>query len=193
MSQKVKVRKQLDPAKTRASILKAAFKLFAERGYKGASIADIAHAAQVRKSLIQYHFGTKEELWNACIESRAAPMIAAIDRMLAKPDPSLGELLATRYKFLRDNPEVRKLLGWASMGSIPVPPFLMEKRKQLIGSFAGEMNPKQLARMLFALSATDGWFHFRNLYAVVAGEEAKSPAVEEEFLKILAEVAPKHE
>lgn len=173
--------------------MKAAFKLFADKGFKGASIADIAHAAQVRKSLVQYHFGTKEELWNACLESRAAPMIAAIDRMLAKPDPNLSELMVTRFKFLRDNPEIRQLLGWASMGSIPPPQFIVAKRKQIIGTFSEVMNTPQLARLLFALSATDGWFHFRNLYRAIAGDEVMNPEVEEEFLKILVEVAPKHE
>ena len=45
MGQTSKTRKQLDPAKTRDSIMRAAFKVFSDKGYKGASIGDIAQAA----------------------------------------------------------------------------------------------------------------------------------------------------
>ena len=185
--------KQLDPVKTRESIMRAALKLFADRGPDGASIADIAQAAKVPKSLIQYHFGTKEQLWNACLERLAAPMILAIDHMLASGKPDLPQLMATRFKFMRDNPEVRRLIGWASLGNIPAPQFIVEKREQLMDSFVGDLKRPQLARLLFVLSATDGWFHFRNMYRSVVGDQILSDEVEREFLEILLEVAPKFE
>ncbi|MEM7492681.1 MAG: TetR/AcrR family transcriptional regulator [Pseudomonadota bacterium] len=52
---------------TRASILQAALDQFAERGFDGASIRDIAKRAGVFHGLIKYHFENKEELWKAAV------------------------------------------------------------------------------------------------------------------------------
>ncbi|HTQ11899.1 MAG TPA: TetR/AcrR family transcriptional regulator [Fimbriimonadaceae bacterium] len=193
MNHPAKERKQLDPAKTRASILRAAFKQFSEKGYKGASIGDIATAAKVRKSLIQYHFGNKEQLWNACLETKVAPVIDAIDRLLESGSGDPREIVLMRYKLIRDNPEVRRLIAWASLSGVPAPKFVVERRDRLIGSLSAETNDPRFVRLLFALSASDGWLHFRNLYRTVAGEAVMSEEVEQGFLRILQEVASKDE
>lgn len=52
----------------RARIRDAAIARFAERGYAGTSIRDVAAAAQVSPGLVQHHFGSKEELRAACDE-----------------------------------------------------------------------------------------------------------------------------
>lgn len=56
-----------DP-KTR--ILDAAEALFAQRGYHGASMRQVADAAHASLSLTQYHFKTKETLFGAVMERR---------------------------------------------------------------------------------------------------------------------------
>lgn len=53
--------------RARAAVLAAATGLFAERGYCGTSIADIAAAAGVAKPSVLYHFSDKDELWRDCI------------------------------------------------------------------------------------------------------------------------------
>jgi AcrR family transcriptional regulator len=59
---------------TRAAILSAASGLFRERGLAGASISDIARAADVFPSQIAYYFGTKDRLFveSACHDVRYA-------------------------------------------------------------------------------------------------------------------------
>lgn len=51
-------------------ILNASEMLFAERGYAGASMRDIARAANAPVSLVTHHFGTKEELFRQVIDRR---------------------------------------------------------------------------------------------------------------------------
>jgi len=53
---------------TRTSILQAALELFAERGFEGASIRDIAARPGVIHGLIKYHFNNKDELWKAAVD-----------------------------------------------------------------------------------------------------------------------------
>jgi len=50
----------------RARIRNAALRLFAERGIERATIRDIARAAGVSGGLVRHHFGSKEQLRDAC-------------------------------------------------------------------------------------------------------------------------------
>jgi TetR/AcrR family transcriptional regulator, regulator of cefoperazone and chloramphenicol sensitivity len=50
----------------RARIRDAAIRLFAERGIDGTTIRDVAGEAGVSGGLIRHHFGSKEELRDAC-------------------------------------------------------------------------------------------------------------------------------
>ncbi len=52
----------------RDEILDEATRLFAERGYEGASMADLAEAVGMRKASLFYHFASKEVLYSAVIE-----------------------------------------------------------------------------------------------------------------------------
>lgn len=52
-----------------ASVLTAATQLFAERGYDGVSIADVAAASGVAKPSVLYHFADKETLWKSVVEA----------------------------------------------------------------------------------------------------------------------------
>jgi len=52
---------------TRARILETARDAFAEHGFAGANIRDIAREAGTTHSMITYHFGTKDQLWRAAV------------------------------------------------------------------------------------------------------------------------------
>ena len=74
---------------TRDRVLAAAERLFAEYGYDGVSIRQIGAEADAQIALINYHFGTKEDLYRAVFEHRIAPVNerrrAALARALATP------------------------------------------------------------------------------------------------------------
>lgn len=68
----VKVRGGREPTQvraeeTRARILQKARDVFAEHGFDGANIRDIAQAANTTHSMITYHFGSKEQLWREAV------------------------------------------------------------------------------------------------------------------------------
>lgn len=56
---------------SRARILDAAERVFAERGFDGATIRDIAAAAGVPAGLVHHHGGSKEELFQRTVARRA--------------------------------------------------------------------------------------------------------------------------
>lgn len=56
---------------TRARILDAAERVFAERGFDGATIRDIAALGEVQAGLVHHHGGSKEELFALVVARRA--------------------------------------------------------------------------------------------------------------------------
>lgn len=52
---------------TRASILKAARKIFSEAGFAASNVRDIARAAGTTHAMIRYHFGSKDSLWREAV------------------------------------------------------------------------------------------------------------------------------
>ena len=53
-------------------IINAAVELFAEKGFEGTSIRDIATKANVNVAMINYYFGSKEKLFECMVEQKAA-------------------------------------------------------------------------------------------------------------------------
>ena len=53
---------------TRRRILEAAAEVFAERGYSGASMRDIAERLGITKAALYYHFASKEDLLDGLVE-----------------------------------------------------------------------------------------------------------------------------
>lgn len=101
MHQVTENKRQRAPSKrsleTRARIFDAAELIFAARGFEGASIRDIAEAAQVQKALVSFHGDSKERLFAKVVERRAQELadirLAALDRLLAAGNPALNDIL----------------------------------------------------------------------------------------------------
>ncbi len=63
------VTQQRDAARTRAELLAVATEVFAEDGYSGARVDDIAERTRTTKRMIYYYFGSKEQLYLAVLEN----------------------------------------------------------------------------------------------------------------------------
>ena len=62
------------PVATKAKILDAAEALFMEHGFEATSLRSITAAAGVNLAAVNYHFGSKEELFQAVLTRRLDPM-----------------------------------------------------------------------------------------------------------------------
>lgn len=71
---------------TRERLIRAAAQLFAEKGYEGASVKELAHEAGVNVSLVSYHFGGKEGLFKACLEQFGKQGLGIAERILTPPN-----------------------------------------------------------------------------------------------------------
>jgi AcrR family transcriptional regulator len=88
---------------TQQAILDAARRAFAERGYDGASIRQIAGSAGVDPGLVHHYFGSKQELFLAVLRPPVEP-----DTVIAKAFDggvdSLGERLADTFLSVWEDP-----------------------------------------------------------------------------------------
>lgn len=183
-----KQRRSLDPVGTRTSILEAALKCFAEVGYDGASIGQIAKAAGVPKSLVQYHFENKDNLFQQCVASKAGPALEALDHFLTSEDHDPRALIEARFRIFRSNPEVGRLLAWASLGRSPIPAVFADRRPLFGNLFQKSESRAKFQRLMLAISAMDGWFVHRRLYRFVIGDTGSEEAAEDRFLNALLDL-----
>ena len=71
-------------ARSREAILKAGLKVFAQKGYKSATMDDIALQLDATKGLLYYHFRTKDEILSAILTENE--MIRGIEAGMAAPE-----------------------------------------------------------------------------------------------------------
>ncbi len=64
---------------TRERILEAALVCFAQDGYDGATMRDIAARARVPQGLLRNHFGGKLKLWQASLDMAFADIRIVLD------------------------------------------------------------------------------------------------------------------
>ncbi|MFG3342971.1 TetR family transcriptional regulator [Glycomyces sp. NPDC048151] len=96
---------------TKAEILAAARRLFAEEGFESVSMRRIASEAGVDPSLIHHYFGSKDDLFLAAIElpMDPAPEVAAV--LSAGGVEGAGGRLMKAFVAIWDGPHQEKLLA----------------------------------------------------------------------------------
>ncbi len=63
-------------------IMEAAEKLFADKGFEGTSVRDIAEDAGVNQAMISYYFGSKEKLMEAMFTYRGTSSLLQLEEMV---------------------------------------------------------------------------------------------------------------
>jgi len=139
------------PAATKDRILDAAEALFMEHGFEATSLRSITATAGVNLAAVNYHFGSKEELFQAVLTRRLDPMnkerVALLNDLerRAAPDPvPCEEILSAMFlpalNLARDpargGKNFLRLLGRAYADPAPfIRRFLSEQYAEMIARF----------------------------------------------------------
>jgi AcrR family transcriptional regulator len=74
----------------RRALLEAALSAFAERGYEGTSVRDLARQLGVSHYLVHHHYGSKWQLWKAALEhglgSAGRDLFSLVESSSREPD-----------------------------------------------------------------------------------------------------------
>jgi TetR/AcrR family transcriptional regulator len=107
-----------NPEKSRAAILQAAIREFAEEGMAGARTDAIARAARVNKALLYYYFKDKETLYGEAIDfafgQLSEHMMAVLDRDLP-PKEKVLLYVGTYFDFVASHHSTRNLIQMETM------------------------------------------------------------------------------
>ena len=138
-------------AGTKSRILDAAEQLFMEHGFEATSMRQLTTAAGVNLAAVNYHFGTKEELFQAVLTRRLDPMnqerIELLDELereaAGKPascEKILASMLIPALRLARDEKRGGKnflrLLGRAYADPAPfIRHFLSAQYAEMIGRY----------------------------------------------------------
>ena len=74
------------------ALAEIAMTVFAERGYEGSSLEDIARAAGIAKSSIYHHVAGKEELLSLGLQRGVRGLFEVVDETTARDEPAIGRL-----------------------------------------------------------------------------------------------------
>ncbi len=122
MTDRANKQRSRNPKASQEAILTAAETCFAEKGYAGTSIQDIANRAGVSRGTPSYFFGSKKELYKAVLDRgfeavRQLNTESAVSA-LAKQKGVKGvftEVMNNYINFLAANPNFVRLLQWESL------------------------------------------------------------------------------
>ncbi|HWK44199.1 MAG TPA: TetR/AcrR family transcriptional regulator [Stellaceae bacterium] len=118
-----------------ARILAAAEQVFAQRGFAGATMAEIAAAADLPKANLHYYFGTKEALYLAVLEDILALWLDATDGIRADRHPAvaLGGYIRAKMAHSRTRPLASKVFANELLHGAPhIRPYLaLELRRRV--------------------------------------------------------------
>jgi TetR/AcrR family transcriptional regulator len=117
-----------NPDRSRAAILDAAERLFAERGYDATSLTEVGAAAGVSRGTPGYFFGSKAELYHAVLNRSFAEVREAVragrERALASsqsPEVILAGAVSDYFDFLAARPHFVRLIEREALSSGPLP------------------------------------------------------------------------
>lgn len=186
--------KRRDADATKTEILKAAEALFAEKGYAGTKLSEIAKASGVSGALVVFHFKNKLGVYDAvkkaiidrCIESDA----------LSQPvDESFQSLIenfiASMFRFYRDNPTMLRLANWGRLEGDDAPwpgedewhHIYLERIRmaQKCGEIRDDMTPLNVSIAISGLIHI--WWEFHDHFLKHAKAQGIGGNVDEIYLK----------
>lgn len=172
-------------------ILAAAETVFAEKGFKGASVGLIAERAGVPKPNVYYYFGAKEDLYRKVIEEVCSIWLHAADTFDEMEDPAQAfrTYVASKMDLARARPHGSRLWAIEMASGAPflqdylvntVKPWL-ESREQVLERWIaeGKLAPVKARYLFYMIWATTQ--HYADFAAQIDVMNGGKPLNGEQF------------
>lgn len=163
-------RKRLSAGERRGMIEAAATELFAERGYRGASIDEIARRAGVTPPVVYDHFASKLDLYRQLLDGHFSQLREIWGRDFPGDDP-LGERVVravdTWFSYVEQHPGAARLLFREPSGDAEAEAVHAEvaagSRAQVMKLFAAEPGAEEVAGSLAREGLEMAWVVLRGV------------------------------
>ncbi|MHB8896863.1 MAG: TetR/AcrR family transcriptional regulator [Candidatus Geothermincolia bacterium] len=182
-------------------ILRAAEEVFAEKGFRGATMKDIAEKVNIQTPGLYYHFHNKEEIYNELILDRYRELGTRVFKPVIATkgiEPKIRELVELLVDFWAEHPMVPRIVAQETMSGSDliykelVPNFLVPMFDEMVKALEEE-DPEQsglraidvqlLVFNIFGL--TMFYFFAANIFSTLTGRKSYDAA---EIARLKAEI-----
>jgi len=124
---------------TPSSLRVAAARVFAERGFEGASVREITRRARANLGAITYHFGSKAALFDAVLVDAVRGLRETLERA-DRPGPALdrmARLITAHVEYVAANVQSRRLVLQVLAADRALSPSVAAEIRRMPALFAG--------------------------------------------------------
>jgi AcrR family transcriptional regulator len=196
------MRPQRKGARTRERILDAAEALFAERGYEGAHLRDVATRVGIRNPSLYNHFPSKESLYAAVLERGLGPVLAVLSAFVEVESGAHGDsqqVIEQMMELLARRPSLPRLLLHETLsGGQRLTPVLrdwiapiFQRANEMVEAqpAAASWERDQIPLLVLAMfHVVAGYFTIAPLYEEVNGEDLLTEPARARQTRFLVEV-----
>jgi AcrR family transcriptional regulator len=133
--------KRLTAAERRTQLISVGRAVFAERGYDGASVEEIAERAGVSKPIVYEHFGGKEGLWAVIVDREMEHVITDVSEAISHGSARdrVGGATLAFLKYVKEQPDGFAVLSRDAPANVGMASLLAEVGERVGKIFATEL------------------------------------------------------
>ena len=186
---------------TAERILDAAEALFAERGYDGTTLRDVATGVGIRIPSLYNHFDGKDSLYAAVLDRGIRPVVDLLTEFVQRGGPpDSPELIRRVMAMLARRPRLPRLVMHETVsGGQRLTPMLrnwitptFSRAFEMVEASGGDWHPEQTRLVVLAMyHVVVGYFAIAPLYHQLSGQDLLAPEAMDEQTRFLADFVAK--